>query len=111
MINNLSLMYRGCQQSTLHDMQIRYNGRNKRAKIEGEPTFLKERKQGSADLVTCGKCSGFYSRKKLQQHKGICAGNIEVTGNNVSMPVSSQTLPSNNTIPGRNFRTNIKSFS
>ena len=84
MINNLQLIYRGCQKALSMICKAGIMEDNKRrAKIEGEPTFLRERNEGIADLVTCRICSGFYIRKKLQHHNGICAGNVEVTGNNL----------------------------
>ena len=43
----------------------------KRAKCTENPDFVCERQQGDTDLVICGTCSGFFSRKKCGNTKQI----------------------------------------
>ncbi len=78
------------------------------AKQTAEPDYLRERRQGGQDLVICGTCSGFYSRKKLWQHKQRCGKHeSSVTLPSQSVPASTLSIPEDKTKLGKEFRSQI----
>ena len=43
-------------------------------KIQGSETdLMRERRQGNEDLVICCGCQGFFSKRRIYQHKKKCA--------------------------------------
>ncbi len=78
------------------------------AKEVAEPQYLRERRQGGKDLVICGVCLGFYSRKKLWQHKQSCGRKgPPVALPPVSVPASTLSIPEDKTQLGTEFRSEV----
>ena len=76
----------------------------KRAKCTENPDFLRERQQGDTDLVICGTCSGFFSRKKMWQHKANhCHSREAGSVSKIAVSASNLSVPTDDTRLGQEF--------
>lgn len=56
---------------------------------DDKPQLLRERRQGTTEIVMCGNCRGFYSKVRIWRHKQVCH-NLAVS-KVASVPLSSLT--------------------
>ena len=52
---------------------------NKREARQDQPTYQRER-SGAGELMKCGNCSGFYSKKYMKRHENLCRSRSEAAG-------------------------------
>ncbi len=60
---------------------------NKREARRDEPSYERER-DGDSELIKCGVCSAFLSKKYIKRHEDFCKGKSEAATNPVSIPIS-----------------------